>query len=209
MKNLNISAFIWLLVGLSITIWLLILLITGTPIEFSVNSFGKLPTVVTADTILFGLFARYFWKSKIFQSWLVPFPDLNGTWHGTIESTWVNPETKQRLPPIKAAIAIKQSFLGLSCTMFTKEMISKSCNASFKIDGDNHEKKLIYTYVSTPDATVRQRSAVHYGTAKFDIIQKPSKHLEGDYWTDRKTTGSMKFEFKQLDLIEKFPSELI
>lgn len=208
MNNLNIKTFIALLLGVSIGIWVILLLLAKIPLSFSLEALKKLPTVLSADVFLFGLFAKYFWKWNGFQGWLVPFPDLHGTWRGKIESAWVNPETNQTLPSIDAAIAIKQSFLGISCTMFTKEMISKSCNASFKIDGNNHEKKLIYTYVSTPDATVRHRSAIHYGTALFDIILNPSKKLEGNYWTDRKTIGSMKFEFMDKQLIESFPREL-
>lgn len=199
------KTFIGILLFISIGLWAILLLIGGIPLGFSLEAIKKLPAVLSIDCLLFGLFAKYFWKCRWLQGWLVPFPDLNGTWYGTIESTWVNPETNQKSPLITAALAVKQSFLGISCTMFTKEMVSKSCNASFKIDGDNHEKKLIYTYVSTPDATVRHRSAVHYGTAIFDLISKPSKRLEGGYWTDRKSTGSMKFEFRTKDLIEKFP----
>src|SRR5262249_26319552 len=47
-----------------------------------------------------GVFVGYAWKLPIFRKWLVPFPDLNGTWQGTIQTTWRDPQTNQIPGPI-------------------------------------------------------------------------------------------------------------
>jgi SNF family Na+-dependent transporter len=60
--------------------------------------------------ILAAFFVGYAWRWKIFRSWLVPFPDLNGTWQGVIQTTWKHPETGAIPAPIPVILTIKQSF---------------------------------------------------------------------------------------------------
>lgn len=45
-----------------------------------------------------------------------------------------------------------------------------------------------------PDLKLYDRSKMHYGTV-FLVCDNP-KHLYGDYYTDRKTIGSITFEAK-------------
>jgi SMODS-associating 2TM, beta-strand rich effector domain len=47
------------------------------------------------------------------------FPDLTGTWEGYLTSTWINPETGQRLPPIPTTIWIRQSLFTTSIKLRT------------------------------------------------------------------------------------------
>src|SRR3712207_1102068 len=54
-------------------------------------------------------FVLYGWKWRIFRTWLVPYPDLNGTWQGTIQTTWVDPQTGQPPGPIPVILSIKQT----------------------------------------------------------------------------------------------------
>jgi hypothetical protein len=56
---------------------------------------------------------------------------------------------------------------------------------------ENEQKLLTFVYFNKPDATVRDRSPMHYGTCRL-VVDNPLI-LTGDYYTDRKTTGSMKF----------------
>ena len=61
-------------------------------------------------------------------------PDLQGTWEGELQSTWINPETKQGIPPLKMVLVIRQSFSSVSCTMFTKESESYSRAAQIAVE---------------------------------------------------------------------------
>lgn len=74
--------------------------------------------------------------------------------------------------------------------IFTTEE-SKSSSISASIDKIQDEWQLIYFYLNVPQAKVRDRSSIHYGTALLSI-ENPEK-LQGQYFTDRKTTGDMKF----------------
>ena len=45
----------------------------------------------------------------------------------------------------------------------------------------------MYSYQNIPQAQFRENSPMHYGTAFLEIVAKSK--LEGNYFTDRKTTG--------------------
>jgi hypothetical protein len=47
------------------------------------------------------------------------FPDLNGSWSGTLISTWVDPTTGSRKPPIPADIVIRQGLFTASVSLRT------------------------------------------------------------------------------------------
>ena len=136
------------------------------------------------------LFAWYGWRWRVFHPWLVPFPDLNGTWQGSIQTTWKNPETGKTPGPIPAILTIKQSFIRISCVMRTAEMASGSFLADFWLDGDEQIRKLGYSYVSTPLPSVAHRSKPHYGTTVFEIYERPEAPAkatdEGERFSERR-----------------------
>ncbi|MBU3966173.1 MAG: hypothetical protein KKG76_02190, partial [Euryarchaeota archaeon] len=119
MKNLNAKAFISMLVIFSVLIWVLILYVTGTELKVSWEALKHLPTVVSIDTVLWLLFIKWGWKYNVFQKWLVPFPCLEGTWEGTLQTTWINPETGNTSRLIPVILVIKQSFISISCVMYS------------------------------------------------------------------------------------------
>jgi hypothetical protein len=155
-----------------------------------------------------GFFVAYGWRWPLFQGWLVPFPNLNGTWQGEIQTTWKNPETGETPGPIPVILTIKQSFVRMSCVMRTAEMCSRSYFADFWLDGDEQVRKLGYSYVSIPLPTVAHRSVPHEGTTIFEIIGSPPTKLKGIYWSSRKTTGEVTLTFREPKLLEEFPSDL-
>src|SRR5260370_906911 len=76
-----------------------------------IKMFKLLPTVVTADGIAVAIFVKWLWRLSPLNGWLVPFPDLNGTWQGTIQTTWIDPKTGVCPPPVPVILCIKQSFV--------------------------------------------------------------------------------------------------
>jgi hypothetical protein len=153
-------------------------------------------------------FVVYAWKWKIFRGWLVPFPNLNGTWQGVLQSTWIDEKTQQRVGPIPVIITIKQTFVHLSCVVRTAESSSHSFMADFWLDAGNQVRKLSYSYQNQPRPSVVDRSPPHCGTALFEIVGTPVTKLKGTYWTERKTTGEMELTFRQPELLEEFPDDL-
>lgn len=207
MKNIKEEAIIWGQLVSFVGIWSIILFITSTPLEINLEAIKKLPDVVTVYSILLFLFVKWGWRIPQLQGWLVPFPDLEGTWEGTLKTTWVDPKTKKIPDPIPLILTIRQSFNSISCVMYTKESNSYSTTANFILEDDSGIKRLSYVYANRPEASIRDKSAVHDGAAILTIISRPKRRLEGEYWTNRKTTGSINIVFKTKTLLEEYPNK--
>lgn len=208
MRNINLKYSLYLLVGITVLVFFILLKLKNIePLEL-VSCLKLIPKVVSIDLLIVAAFSSYLWRLKIFHSWLVPFPNLNGTWKGEIQTTWIDPLTNERPAPIPTILTIKQSFFKISCVMRTAEMTSRSMIADFVLDKVNQVKKLSYTYDSNPVATVKERSPQHMGTMIFEIIEKPKRKIIGEYWTGRKTTGHIEMTFWKEEKLEHYPTEL-
>ena len=209
MQNIRTKVALWILLVVSFLLFYVIYRIQGSPVFNLKTIFQILPKVVSFDLALYFLFVSYLWKSPILKNWLVPFPNLNGTWKGQIHTTWIDPKTCERPEAIPAILTIKQSFLKISCVMRTAEMTSRSLVSDFVLDKQNQLERLIYTYDSNPIETVKDRSPQHCGTMSFDIPREPKKKmLAGGYWTSRKTTGTIEMSFWTKELIDSYPVEM-
>jgi hypothetical protein len=80
MKNINLKYALFAIIGVSILVFFgLIFVFKIDEITF-IKTIKLLPKVVTIDLILIAIFSSFLWKLRIFKGWLVPFPNLNGTW---------------------------------------------------------------------------------------------------------------------------------
>ena len=136
LKNLNLKYFIYILLAVSFLIWFAFAIVSGIDQIELIRLIKILPQVAFVDMILVGLFIKWGWKSKYFKGWLVPFPNLNGTWQGIIQTNWKNPEANETTGPIQAILTIKQTLAHISCVMRTAEMPSYSFVEEFKRDKD-------------------------------------------------------------------------
>lgn len=208
MKNLNPKPFIYILLAFSGLIWFIIATINGWNLQHLFDFMKPIPTVVTVDMLLIGIFVKWLWRWRRLQGWLVPFPDLNGTWQGHIQTSWKDSEGKTP-SPIPVILTIKQSFLRMSCVMRTLEMESHSYLEGFCIDKDAQIRRLCYSYTSRPKSSLRARSTPHDGTILFNIIGKSANKLEGEYWTQRHTTGSVILTYRTQELLDEIPDDLL
>jgi len=209
MRNLKEEALIWFRLGGFVIIWVAVLYTSGVGLSINWEAVKKLPEAVTIYVILSLVFTTWLWKRPLFQGWLVPYPDLEGMWAGTLQSTWKHPETDQHKPPIAILLVIKQSFSTISCVMYSKESTSHSNAAQLSKDDDTGAIKLTYNYTNRPRATVRDRSEIHDGAAILSFIRKPDRVLTGEYWTSRKTTGDLQVIFRSKKLEDGFPVDML
>lgn len=200
MKNIRKEILVWIQLFSFIIIWVAVLFFSGNSLKIGWEAIKKLPDVVTIYVLLVLIFTNWAWRLPIFKGWLVPFPDLQGTWKGTLQSTWIDPATSQKIQPKYVMLVIKQTFSNISCVMYTDESNSFSNTAQINQDDDSGIFRLSYNYINRSKANVRDRSAIHDGAAILKVITEPEKSLEGEYWTSRKTTGdiSVKFISKKL-----------
>lgn len=206
MKNLSLKKFAFVVVTLTVIIGWLLARYKGINLSNLVDFVTLIPQIVIILLVLFSIFATWGWKWKIFR-WFVPYPDLNGSWLGTLHSNWVNPETEERLDPIPAMLIIKQNFLNTRCVMHTGEMKSYSFSEEFQIDKDRQIQTLSYSYSSEPRSIFRKRSVQHVGSAVLDIINSPKLKLSGKYWTDRETTGEIQLTFYSKEVLQEIPKD--
>lgn len=204
MKNIRREIGIYFQLVTFIIIWVGVLF--ASSVEFKINweAVKKLPEVVTIYYGLQLVFTLWAWRLPIFQCWLVPFPDLQGTWVGTLQSTWPDPTTAQVKRPVPIIMVIKQSFSSISCVMYSQESTSFSSAAQIIGDEDGLPLRLSFNYSNRPKASVREHSEMHDGAAILRIVKQPERVLEGEYWTDRKTTGDLQVLFRSKKLTDRF-----
>lgn len=207
MKNINNDYEKWLYIGPFALFWLILVQISGSASVFSLDTISQIPSAVTYAGIFYLIFSKFLWKLRIFHPWLVPYPNLQGTWVGSLNSTWKNEKTGKQLDPIPIQICIHQDFENIHITMFTKESESLSQAAKFITETDG-TMQIKFTYTNKPKATVRDRSEIHEGAASLKVTEIPHFSLVGDYWTSRRTTGDIEVKKKSRKLIDFYADDL-
>ena len=181
-----------LLVGVA---WLVLLVIDGVAIEL--RWLRHLTTVVPILLVLLGIFDNCLWKVPWVNGWFTNRPVLCGTWEVTLQTEWVDPKTGTTPRPITCYMAVRQTFSSLSMRLMTPESASwliahnivRSNDGVFQVAG---------VYMNKPDLALRgERSEIHYGAILLDVQGQPPTELEGHYWTDRQSRGTMRFVRKK------------
>ena len=191
----NIRIFAFAILGLAFIVYAIIFLLTQklNSIDFHKAIF-HVSTTISINIIIWMIFIGWAWKWKIFYPWLVPFPNLSGEWEGFIKSNWKDKE----LDPIPTEVTITQNFFNIQVKIKTKESRSYSIGATFDIDFERGYQQLFYNYLNTPKAGVRDRSEIHYGSTMLNFDGYKITIMEGEYWTDRKTTGEVTLTRKNI-----------
>lgn len=147
--------------------------------DFSVyNLYGYAGEAIAFSALIMVAYEKWLWRYNPFEE----MPTLKKKYKGTLRSTYDGIERETTLE-------IKQTLLSIEVIFITEESKSKSISSSIeKIQG---EWQLTYCYLNVPQANVRDRSSIHYGTALL-CVENPEE-IQGEYFTDRKTTGDMKF----------------
>lgn len=184
----NIRIFAFAILGLAFIVYAIIFLLTQNldSIDFH-KAITHISTTISVNIILWMIFIARAWRWKFFYPWLVPFPNLSGDWKGSIKSNWKEKE----LEPIPIEVSITQNFFNIQVRIKTKESRSYSISASFDIDNERGFQQLFYTYLNAPKAGVRERSEIHYGSTILNFDGFKVTKMDGEYWTDRETTGEI------------------
>ena len=182
---------------MNISIWLTIILLfvrslisvadiksmweAGQVFELLYNIVGFVGESIGATALIMAIFNKWAWKWRYIRK-IHNMPVLSKKYSGSFTSDY---EGKKQ----DGMIIIDQTFLTISIQIKTNESCSRSFTASFcDVYGMRY---LIYTYQNDPRAEIQDRSPIHYGTAMLDVNNP--ELLEGNYFTGRKTKGSMRF----------------
>lgn len=150
------------------------------------------PFSITVAIVLAVLksFDRWAWSWwPIF--YFVPVPDLRGKWEVELHSTYKDPAGTPATK-IEGTAAIRQTFSSLSIRIVTpsSKSVLKAERISVQPDG---EVEIYGVYQSDPSIHLRgDTSEIHYGAFRYHVIDRPPTTMEGTYWTDRITKGSIR-----------------
>ncbi|MHB1734185.1 MAG: hypothetical protein ACYCU8_12205, partial [Ferrimicrobium acidiphilum] len=100
-----------IVIGAAVVVWAVLLFVEGVPLK--TTYLKPYSVVVTVVVIGFILFDRWMWRLPG-VSRLVRRPVLQGTWKGTLQSNWKDPDTQEGIEPVAAFFAIRQTFSTIS-----------------------------------------------------------------------------------------------
>lgn len=189
--NLRMYAFVML--GVAFGTYIVLFLSTQNldSINFE-KALSNISTTISINIIIWTIYIKWLWKWKIFYPWFIQFPDLSGEWEGIVKSNYQEKQNEE----IPITVIIYQNFFNIQVKIKTFESKSYSIGATFDIDKERGQQQLFYSYLNTPNSSVRNRSEIHYGSTILNFDGCNVKELEGEYWTSRETTGEIKLNKK-------------
>ncbi len=151
-------------------------------------SIGALNIVMLAAVAInaLGLW-RWLWKinERFFNTHI--FPDLQGTYSGTLNFIWEGTHTKSM------TVVVRQSLTRVR--VFLKSDVSQSDSVTAEIIKDGHDTwRLYYGYDNTSRNPTVVKSGDHAGFVQLNILVTDKLALSGRYFTDRNTSGSLELQ---------------
>lgn len=180
---------------------MLALLTQGTAISFAL--FAPFGIVIAAVSATVAAFNRFAWHWAILHGWLVKKPHLDGTWLVELKSDYIEPNTGKNIDPILCFMVIRQTYSSLSIRLITKESKSETLTASVTLNSDE-TYNISGVYRNSPSPEFRDRSEIHFGALVLHTSKRRPITLEGQYWTDRKTKGSLKLSSRQKVFVDSY-----
>lgn len=201
---MNVRLYVTTLLGFAIATWAALLWIRGVPISWDL--FWPFGLVVSLLVTIVGIFEKWAWSWRLFRGWFVRRPDLRGTWRVVLESEWGEPGVHGSSDPIVGFMAVRQTLLTLSMRLMTAE--SSSWLIAHKVVPSNDGVfQVAGVYTNKPQLHLRgNRSEMHYGAILLDVHGEPPTELEGHYWTDRNSRGSMRLTDRKPQVLETHAS---
>jgi hypothetical protein len=186
--------------GIVVIVFALGILLTGGTVQAEWLRFYSIAVLVAVSAM--ALWERFLWHTSLAQQ--LPFVprDLRGTWRGTLESFWKDPNTGQSPPPKTAYLVVRQTFGNIRIVLLTNE--SRSVSSLSRVTEDDSTASLDYMYLNRPDSRLEHRSRMHHGSTSLDITGRPPTRLRGRYWTNRDTRGELDFAARRSPLAEDY-----
>lgn len=146
----------------------------------SINVLKCLSTIATISECIVFIYCKWLWRVKTLNLWKIK--DLNGEWECILKYNYNN-ENKEKI----TRITIKQDLFGIQVNMISNETNSWSIVAS--IERDHDREYLVYAYKTETKPEYRELNRDQLGAVKLMI--KDVRNMEGEYWTNNKTVGTM------------------
>lgn len=186
---------------LAVAAWGATLYLSGIPLSWDhIKPYGITLAVVSATLTAFDKIGWKWWPLRLCSK----IPDLNGTWCVELHSTYEIPETGKRVAPIQGFASIRQTYSKLSIRLMTKDSDSFLI-ASNILQRDDNTIEIAGVYQSDPKVHLRgKESEIHYGSFKVRLVGNPVAAMDGHYWTDRHTKGTVTYGSRVSALADNF-----
>ena len=136
-------------------------------------------------TLMLLAFDRVLWRFPPFRS-LHNRPVLHGTWKAELRTTYEGRKDET----IECYLVVEQTFSRICARMLFDRSRSSSMNGD--IVRENGRCVLYYVFRSDKSALEPATNPPSRGAADLTIALKPYVHLEGDYWMEVGTKGTLR-----------------
>lgn len=193
------------IIGLAALIWSILLFFDGYALETSLIK----PLSPVVGIIVFLIFAydKWIWKFPLINPHIIKIPNLNGTWKGVLESSYIDPNTNEKIAPIIAFIVITQTQSSINVRQITKESSSDLLSGEVYCDKSGMYN-IVGVYSNEPKLLIQERSPIHYGGLRLKVQRGDCLSLEGEYWTTRNTNGTMFFDQHISEFLDNFDNAM-
>lgn len=165
-----------------------------------------IPKVTAIEALAFLIFQSFLWKWKLFQKWLVLFPNLGGTWIGEIQSDYTNPKTDKQIKSIPCMSVVVHRYNQIKFKIKTLESESISFSEQLFFDKNSNTKRITYSYVNDPNLLLDYRSETHKGTAILNLVGEDK--MEGYYFTSRGNKGTITLSRYSKKMLDEIPGAI-
>lgn len=157
----------------------------GVTLTSTINSIllGFLLIFVIGKTIL--ILIRKLPKEIHLMFYKSIFPDINGTWSGSISSNWEQNATQTNK---QVSVAIKHDLFITTMSFISEDGLTSSELVMSKIERDTrlNKFKLYYLFDALTPQHEKTDERSHHGAACLTInFDKEPPEMNGTYWTDR------------------------
>lgn len=184
-------------IALAAVVSAVIVLVAGGSGTVSLNTAKVVVSASSVVTLVLLAFDRFLWRWPGFRR-LHTRPVLRGTWKTELRTTYE--ERKDEV--IDCFLVIDQTFSRICARMLFDR--SRSSSMSGDIVRENGRCVLYYVFRSDKNALEPDTNPPARGAADLTIASKPMTHLEGDYWMERGTKGTLRTAGHNATLFDTF-----
>lgn len=193
------------ILGFAVLVWSLVLLVQRTAVGW--EHIRPFSIVVGFLVVLGTALENFAWRHPWLHGWFVKRPDLRGTWRVEMQSDWINPEVEEKASPNICYVGVSQTLSTLQMHLMTNESESWFIADRIRPSPSGKGYQVVGVYTNKPHIHLRgDRSEMHQGALVLNTHGPDARPeaLTGEYWTDRKTSGSIHFVSRISELITRF-----